>query len=98
MANLNAHSNPALDSTLALGDSVHDALLTDDNDPSRLYEQETQAALRRKELQLDVKSYRKKLLGWLSYAFARQAPLLKTMIMIAKLVSSILVRYLPSAA
>lgn len=70
--NLNQHSNPAQDSTLVLGDSVHDALLTDDNDPSRLYEQETQAALRRKELQLDVKSYRKKLLGWLSYAFASE--------------------------
>lgn len=59
-------------STLELGDSVHDALLTrDERDPALVYEQETQAALRRKEQQIDAKSHRKKLLGWLSYAFAR---------------------------
>lgn len=60
-------------STLELGDSVHDALLTrDERDPALVYEQETQAALRRKEQQIDAKSHRKKLLGWLSYAFASE--------------------------
>jgi len=60
------------DSSLELGDSVHDALLTtEERSASHVYEQETQAALRRKEQQLDAKSHRKKLLGWLSYAFAR---------------------------
>lgn len=56
-------------SALDLGDSIQDSLLP--RDPARLYEEETQDALRRKEQQLDSKSHRKKLLGWLSYAFAR---------------------------
>lgn len=57
-------------STLALGDSVHEALLPP-NDPTRRYEEETEAVLRRKEHQIDAKSHKRKLYGWLSYAFAR---------------------------
>src|SRR5450432_2772378 len=59
-------------SRLELGDSVHEALLSPDaSNPSQQYERETQAALRRKEQQLDANSHRRKLFGWLSYAFAR---------------------------
>lgn len=58
------------ESILELGDSVQDALLPS-NDPSRAYEEATNDALLQKERQLDAKSHRKKLLGWLSYAFAR---------------------------
>jgi len=59
-------------SRLELGDSVHDALLSQDPlHPAQQYERETQAALRRKEQQLDANSHRRKLFGWLSYAFAR---------------------------
>ncbi|KIM31048.1 hypothetical protein M408DRAFT_327938 [Serendipita vermifera MAFF 305830] len=61
-------------STLALGDSVHDALLADsaEIDPARRYEEETEAVLRRKEQQIDAQSHRRKLFGWLSYAFASE--------------------------
>jgi Vacuole effluxer Atg22 like len=59
-------------SRLELGDSVHEALLSPDGShPAEQYERETQAALRRKEQQLDANSHRRKLFGWLSYAFAR---------------------------
>lgn len=62
-------------SRLELGDSVHEALLSPDaSNPSQQYERETQAALRRKEQQLDANSHRRKLFGWLSYAFARYVP------------------------
>jgi hypothetical protein len=65
-------------SRLELGDSVHEALLSPDaSNPSQQYEQETQAALRRKEQQLDANSHRRKLFGWLSYAFARYVTMSK---------------------
>jgi hypothetical protein len=80
---------PASAVDLSVGDdSAHDALLPTedyDRDPSRIYEEETQEALMRKEQQLDAKSHRKKLLGWLSYAFARSVLVVTEFLVLARL-------------
>lgn len=58
-------------SSVELGDSSHDALLPPPNSGSlREYEEETDDLLERRVQKLDSKAHKKKLRGWLSYAFA----------------------------
>lgn len=58
-------------SGVELGDSPQDALLPLPNFGSlQEYERETDDLLERRVQKLDSKAHRKKLRGWLSYAFA----------------------------
>jgi len=58
-------------SSVELGDSPQDALLPLPNSGSlREYEQETDDLLERRVQKLDSRAHKKKLRGWLSYAFA----------------------------
>lgn len=64
-------SDPEETSGLELGDSPQDALLPLPNSgPLQEYERETDGLLEQRVQKLDSRAHKKKLRGWLSYAFA----------------------------